>query len=201
MLSKRSLAFRESILKMCEAQTLIVRDIRNHLCSSCLLVVENNPGVARIYDNTGKLILDVVDLVPGDFVTRHGNDGFTLDYSHAWLVSEYFRIRGDEKHSNLELCRQQYGDLSSIDDMLERFVRSVAPKTRWIHLCDEKDPYEHLGLHIGDGIINFRKCAELLKTYLKEDVVATIEVRDSHTEEGFRRIIEHDFPILEDLFS
>lgn len=200
VLGKVSREFRENVLKMCDTQTLIMRDLRNHLKSDCLLVLENNPAVARIYDNTGSLILDVVDLVSGDFVKRSGNDGFTLDYSHAWSVTEYFRVNG-EKNSNLELCRQQYGDISYSDDLLERFVRCVAPRVKWIHLCDEKSPHEHLGLHIGDGVIDFRRCAELLKTYLKEDVIATIEVRDGHTEEGFRRIAEHDFPILEELFS
>lgn len=204
VLSKRSPKFREDLLRMCGTQTLVLRDLRNHLGSNCLLVLENNPAIARIYDNTGSLILDVVDLVPGDFLTRPGNDGFTLDYSHAWLVAEYFRVNNDlrisdDKHPNLELCRQQYGDV--FGDLLEKFVISVAPRVKWVHLCDEKSSYEHLGLHIGEGVIDFRKCAELLKTHLKEDVVATIEVREGHTEEVFRRIIEHDFPILEELFS
>lgn len=54
----------------------------------------------------------------------------------------------------------------------------------------------HLGLHIGEGNIDFEECAELLNKYLLKQTVATIEVSDGHKKEGFEKIIKHDFPLL-----
>lgn len=194
-------SYREDIHGMLETQTVLVRQIRDQFKSPCLLIVENNPAVSIDYDKkTGEGILDNVDLVAEDYIGRRGIDGTNLDYSHAWTVVEYFK--GDKKYSNLEWCRRQYGGVPESAKSMENFVREVAPKVRWLHLSDEPHPYTHSSSHIGDGEIDFRECARLLDEYLTNNdiVVATIEVKDGHTPEGFKKIIEHDFPCLSKIF-
>jgi len=199
-LKKLNSEFRKNLLNSFELQTQIMKDIRDELDSECLLNVENNPAVALIKDSNGNLVQDIVDQVSEDFINRKWIDGITFDYSHAWLVMEYFR-RNEQKFANMELCRKQYGGVPNSAKSMNNFVKSVASRIKWIHLSDEVHPYQHEGLHIGEGKIDFNECAELLKKYLKKDVVVTIEVLDGHTPEGYKKIVEKDFPLLKELLS
>jgi len=198
--SELSGSFRREIHDMLETQTKLIKQIRNQSGSHCFLIVENNPAVSS--DSDGKTcegIIDNVDLVPEDYIIRKGINGTTLDYSHAWTVVKYFQ--GNVKSPNLEWCRRQYRGVPRSARSLEKFVQAVAPATRWLHLSDEPHPYTHSGSHIGDGKIDFQECARLLNEHLEDDdIVATIEVKDGHTPEGFKRVIEHDFPFLKRAF-
>lgn len=190
---------RENILGMLKQQAIMSKYIKEQFKSNCLLIVENNPAVSIDHDiKTGEDIIDNIDLVAEDYINRKGIDGTTLDYAHAWSVVGYFN--GDKKYSNLEWCRKQYGIPKSAES-LEKFVKKVSTKIKWLHLGDEPNPYVHSGSHIGDGKIDFNECAKLMYKYLTEDIVVTIEVKDGHTKEGFKRIVEYDFPYLKNLLK
>ena len=142
----------------------------------------------------------MTDLVAEDYFDRDGIDGTNLDYSHAWSVVEYFM--GGEKYPNLEWCRRQYQGVPPSAASIGDFVQRVSPKVRWVHLSDEPHPYTHSGSHMGDGKIDFEECARLLNECTGDEVVvATIEVKDGHTPDGFKRIVEHDFPYLSKIFG
>lgn len=193
-------AERKRFLNMLESQTIMSQHLKEELKSDIELIVENNPAFSIDEDKkTEKGIVDNLDLVAEDYIYRDGIDGTNLDWSHAWSVVEYFK--GDRKCANLEWCRRQYHGVPASARSIESFVRTVAPKIKWIHLSDELDPYSHLGLYMGDGRIDFVKCLKLLDKYLPEETPATIEVKDGHKPEGFKRIKEHDFPVLEKLIK
>ena len=186
---------REDVMKKQETDAKYAKWIKENLKSPCLLIVENNPAVSADEDKkTGEQILDNVDLVAEDYIERDGIDGTNLDYSHAWTVAGYFS--GDKKYPNLEWCRRQYEGVPESAKSIENFVKTVAPKIKWIHLSDEPHPYTHSGMHLGEGATDFHECTRLLDKYLADEVVATIEVKNGHTQEGFKKIIEHDFPFL-----
>lgn len=191
---------RKEILGMLEIQANMASHIATHLDSPPTLIVENNPAVSIDKDEkTGEDLLDNMDLVAEDFIDRKGVGGTNLDYSHAWTVVGYFQ--GEKTYPNLEWCKRQYGGIPESGKSMENFVRKVAPQVDWIHLSDEADPYKHQGLHVGDGNVDFEECAELLDRFLKKEVVATIEVADGHTVPVFKKILEHDFPVLKEIFD
>jgi hypothetical protein len=192
--------FRNNILKMLEVQTRIAQKIKKQFGSRCLLIIENNSAAFTECDkSTGeKLFSSNVDFVAEDYINREGVEGTNLDYSHAWNVISCFN--GNKKYPHLQWCRRQYGRTPESAGSMENFVRNVASKIKWIHICDEL-PYTHSGSHIGDGKIDFEECARLLNNYLEEEIVATIEVSDSHTPDGFKRILQHDFPFLKKIFG
>ena len=103
--------------------------------------------------------------------------------------------------SNTEWLRRHYVDGPRSAESMENYVRNVAPQTKWLHLTDEPHPYAHTGLHMGDGTIDFEECASLLETHLRDETVTIIEVGDGHTDDGFKKLIEHDLPILRKLFK
>ena len=84
---------------------------------------------------------------------------------------------------------------------MENFVSILAPKIEWLHIGDEPDAYSHAGLHIGDGKFELVEDLALLKKYLKNDVVATIEVKDGHKPDGFSKIIKSDYPKLQEMLK
>jgi len=198
--------YRWELLDMLAKQTALAKRIGKKTCTQCLLIVENNPATSVDTDKkTGEGILDVFDLVPEDYIGRPGLDGTTLDYSHAWSVVGYFKCDFSKPHEkpgeNLEWCRRQYAGIPHAARSMKSFVEEVAPRVEWLHIGDEPDAFSHDGRHIGEGDINFKGCAELLEEFLTKDTPATIEVKDGHTDAGFKRILEHDYPVLKELFG
>jgi len=199
--------FRESILDALDTRTLIVKGIKKSCGSRCKLIAENNPSCGIELDKkTGEYLVDNVDFVPEDFLDREGIEGMNLDYPHAWTVVAYFQgkafeYEGPRSTENLEWCRRHYGGVPESAKSMENFIRKVAPKVEWMHISDEANPYAHKGLHVGEGNVDFKECADLLEKYLPKETPATIEVKDGHTEVGFKRILEHDWPFLKKLFD
>jgi hypothetical protein len=176
--------------------------------------VENNPAVSIDDDKkTGEKIVDVFDLVVEDYIGREGLDGMTLDYSHAWCVVDYFKrdlskpsdTKSDpiwnEPSWNMEWCRRQYNGVPRSAQSIENYVKKASHFIKWVHIGDEPNAFSHDGRHIGEWNINFKECMELLEEHLTKETPATIEVKDGHTDAGFKRILEHDYPVLKELFG
>jgi hypothetical protein len=182
------------ILNLLEANSRLASKIAEDYRSRCQLTVENNSAVSIGFgeQNREGVIYNTADLVPGDYVGRWGLSGNTFDYAHAWTV-----VNSDRDHKNIEWTKVG----SEIPDTLEDFVQQVSGSMRWMHLCDEVDPLKHTGSHIGDGKIDFVECAYILSDFIPDGTIATIEVCDGHTEDGFRRILEHDYPLLKLLLT
>jgi len=208
--------YRKELLKMLKKQTGFTSSIGKQMGTNCQLVVENNPAVSIDDDKkTGEKIVDVFDLVVEDYIGREGLDGMTLDYSHAWCVVDYFkRDRSNpsdtqflwegafnEPSWNMEWCRQQYGGVPRSAQSMENYVKKAAHIIKWVHIGDEPHAFTHSGGHVGEGKIDFKECAELLNSSLPMETPATIEVKDGHTDVGFKRILEHDLPLLKELFG
>jgi hypothetical protein len=206
--------YRKELLKMLKKQTGFAKSIGKQMCTKCQLIVENNPAVSIDDDRKmGEKIVDVFDLVVEDYIGREGLDGMTLDYSHAWCVVDYFKRDFSKPHDtqsdpvwndiswNMEWCRQQYDGVPRSAQSMENYVKKAAHIIKWVHIGDEPNAFSHDGRHIGDGAIDFKECAELLNSSLPTETPATIEVKDGHTDAGFKRIIEHDLPALKKLFG
>ena len=95
----------------------------------------------------------------------------------------------------------QYDGVPESAESIGNYVEMVAPRIKWIHLSDEPHSRIHSGLHIGEGGIDFQECARLLDDSIVDDTVATIEVSDGHKDDGFKKIIEHDYPLLKKYFG
>jgi len=188
-------SYRRHIHRMLDVQAVLSQLIKRDLNSEIDLIVENNPATSVDVDKkTGQNLLDNTDLVPEDYIGRLGIDGTNLDYSHAWTVVE--GLIGDKKQSNLEWCKRHYGVVPESARSIERFVKAVSPRVKWVHLSDELNAYSHEGLHAGDGKIDLKKCLCLLNSHLTKETPATIEVKDGYTPEGFKKILEQDLPVL-----
>jgi hypothetical protein len=209
--------YRKELLKMLKKQTGFAKSIGKQMGTACQLVVENNPAVSIDDDKkTGEKIVDVFDLVVEDYIGREGLDGMTLDYSHAWCVVDYFNrdlsnpfgARFDiqkgafnEISENMEWCRRQYNGVPLSAQSIENYVKKASHFIKWVHIGDEPNAFSHSGGHVGEGTIDFKECAELLNSLLPMETPATIEVKDGHTDAGFKRILEHDLPSLRKLFG
>lgn len=191
---------RRRILKMLERQAAISQFIKHDIYTSIDLILENNPVAVIVSDKKiGQDLFDVTDLVAEDYINRENIDGVTFDYSHAWGVVESFK--NNKNFPNIRWCEKQYDGIPKSAKSIEDFVKKVSPKALWCHISDEPKTCIHSGLHIGDGNIDFEECMSLLNKHLREETPVTIEIMDGHTPEGFKRIIEKDFPKLSAILS
>jgi hypothetical protein len=214
VISEKTGKEREEDLEMIERQAMRTADIRDQLGSSCKIILENNSSAGKLFDKkTGRWIVDNFDFVAEDYAGRRGADGNNWDYSHAWCAIG--ALNGDRICPTMEWCKRQYNGMPESGRSIQEYARKVAPNIEWAHLCDEASPYAHHGLHVGEvrkeggqeirGMIDFNECAEALGRVVREnpkkDIVATIEVKDGHLQQGFEKIINHDYPILKSLLE
>jgi len=191
---------RKKIIKMLDDISVLSQHIKSGFDMPMELIVENNAGSEFRYDETANQYLAAnVDLAVEDYINRKGIDGTTLDYSHAWLVVKCFEK--NKKYPNLEWCKRQYGGIPESGKSIKSFVRMASPKIRWIHLSDESYDLVHSALHIGEGNIDFVECLGFLNKYLSEETPTTIEINNGHSPEGFKKIVEKDYPRLSELFT
>lgn len=163
--------------------------------SPCLLVVENN-GVTNASNNNS---LRYFDMVAEDYEERDGIEGNTFDISHAWRIVHCFK-KG-RRYKNLEWCMRQYNGVPDSAKSLENFIKRAAKGMKWIHLADEDNMNKHQARHIGEGKIDFVKCLRTLSETTDGEIIATIEVDDGHTPDGFRKILESDYPKLSEILK
>jgi hypothetical protein len=191
---------RESLHQEIKRVAELIRQINERYNSPCTLLSENNGiGANGSSEALADRRLKMTDLVPEDYLGRAETHGNTFDISHAWRVIECLH-RGPN-YENIRWVKEQYGGIPASAESMESFIEDVAPDTGWVHLADERYATRHEGLHIGDGVIDFESCARWLKEHIGGDTYVTIELHDSHTDAGFERIVNHDFPRLKKLLG
>jgi len=161
------------------------------------LLVENN-GIGY-GGGTGGLLhhIKFIDIFPKDFRSKRNIDGITFDVAHAWRVAECLKL--NVRYANLRWIQREYHDRGHY--FLREFVRENVHLIRWLHFADEDDPWYHKGLHIGDGKVRYDKIIPFLLDSLPSEKNVVIEILNGHKPDHFIRILEEDFPRLQQIID